>query len=702
MVKIFTPDENLQGIQGGLDNTLLGPSQANIQSVDSIINRSNQNIQSQSNILTSKNQMQAVKDRDRANFVNGMRQARQAASQRDAVINRETQAAEQSIAFGKHYADATLRYAEALDARKAIAYDDQGNPTYSTLAKDAGKLGTKIYANEAAKIKDPLVKRKFEAEAYQHITNTEISMYAEARNRKLDYYDATLQNNILKLTSAAIRSEPLLAGETANKIELLLQDAQKSGIDGNKINAYRQNALTNISEGKLSQLRATDLDTFNKVLAENTPEKLGVSNEFYIKSRIAGDKAKTEIQDQTIAGIELDIASGKEINKGELEKILPTLDVSRQIKLTNMYNTANKDALEAEKRRVALDVRLQSGQYLTSLDSKEVNEDYTNRLKGITTKGKVPNLLDEATLTSKYKGAPVKVFQDRITSTINYGTPEQQVQAVAAFEVAQQLNPDSVVGIDRDTYNFIGMAKTLSKDGAIPADVLVKKIQDRMGKGPEDTKDARREFDSKYVNKNPQFLEESLRDFAGDTNFIPGTSSVLDPEVLLKYSQSVKDYYGRNGRDYNAAVASANAELKLNMGSSTFGGTDRIMMYPPEQMPGLKGYSNQVLERALSIELMNKGLENTPSGYRLLPDEKTRGTFDLQGNELISYRLAKKEGNTLIAVKDKDGKYFRWEPTQGELKTATGSLNEELKFAKSKSDRLKKSPVSVNTRFGQE
>ncbi len=108
--------------------------------------------------------------------------------------NRQMESATRSIQsslLNDNLTSATLAYDKALGDRRAHAVDKDGNPLYTSLVDDTGKLGQDVLQKQLQGIMVPEVRAKFQASFQNTISNKQVQSLSIARKQQLDHAEAS-------------------------------------------------------------------------------------------------------------------------------------------------------------------------------------------------------------------------------------------------------------------------------------------------------------------------------------------------------------------------------------------------------------------------------------------------------------------------------------------------------------------------------
>ncbi len=167
----------------------------------------------------------------------------------------EAKAATDTARYSSAINEAVVQLSKAKQERYNRQVDDDGNPTFSTLADDMQAIGARISEDITRNIKSPEVIQKFNQSFGGLMSNAQIEALSEARRQQDSYVRSQVNQSFQTLGDMAATGSPMDAtagvGEYSRQLHTLVQNGAITFEDAT---ANLQKFVSNVSELRMSRM----------------------------------------------------------------------------------------------------------------------------------------------------------------------------------------------------------------------------------------------------------------------------------------------------------------------------------------------------------------------------------------------------------------------------------------------------------------
>ena len=594
--------------------------------------------------------------------------------------------------YNKALSNATLQYNQEYQARLEKKFDDKGNPTYTTLATDVGKMGTDIMSRQSIGIVDNETKAKFMGNFGQYVNNKQIQALGDARQQHIDYSQAELMKTIKTNIDAGVTDNPANVNYYVSQNDKIIQEARAAGILSSvdaerfadnsrgeiRMGAYRASIEKNPS-GLLNQLEKSDPSNLGLHAKEREQlikeAKAGVRDVEVAAKKQADeeqkivDKARNLYTKQS----ELKLARGELGEKQILEdvaqgRLSEEQGIALQIKLVNQQKKDEKEGMSL----AAIEEAKKTGAPLVNVKPALLNKSYSQDLQLMASQQDNPtapiSLVDKAVVASNFNTAVPAFVNELEFNLVN----EQGTDATGALRAYEHMVNTRDVGVStmsREAQAVASIALRRSTDTSL-SDKQALESARKLVQHKDDVITAQRRRELKDVKAfSLGKIESTIIDKIYDTTDFQSNSVSLQDQAV--FSQLMEENYVLTGSEDDAIELTKN-QTKAMFGTTVINeGTFRkpLMFFPPEKLyPHIQP---EAIKKSWDADKESLASLNNVDSDRVgiiadtaFKQAVTSGRL----NEAAYLIVDTKTGQPLFM---ENGDLARWRPTLGELKANT-------------------------------
>ena len=477
--------------------------------------------------------------------------------------------------------------------------DKDGNPTFGTLPDDVQSIGDSVLASRMSTILDPNASAQF-ARDFRNFTSGQVVRSAStARRQELDFNRSQVKSTVSATINKALVSDIDDVDRDLAGMKKSLDSYLSSGaISKQEYDTYMNSTKSTVYKAKWSE--SINLNAVGAKEALSADTALGLTE---VERRQMLQQADAQIVDDerqkmrvqkdnermrtTQMGAEFEqiktaILGGK---AGESDMIaafnsgaIDQNQLNRGIQFARSEANKMQDTVTTQSS-IAADIK--EGNPLINYTPKQVDE-YVNNQFGLIEKniGKELSIGQKAQIVANYK-APVSAITKNIQQGILYGTPEEAAENYNAWAMLTQKNPQIVSKLDKDSQSTLAMVDSMVNGSSVPVAKAVENVRNiKESLTPEKVSELGMDF------KNDVELDDMYslaNDIAGEGFMGFGKEQVqqgMETQLLNMYRTA---YVATNG-DTGAAEKLVTNWTKENLGTTSLGSNDTIMMYAPEKV----------------------------------------------------------------------------------------------------------------------
>lgn len=616
----------------------------------------------------------------------------------------EAQQSMADTAANNAYAKASVTYNQAVQDRLSKPYDENGNPTYSTLPADIADIGNKVSAAFSGGL-SPQAQAKFQ-DNFGHLqTNHTIKSMGVARTQQIDDSRASVSKSLTATVQNSLADSDNIDMYYAQGLQTI-SDAQKNGTISPEDAVLQQKQLqTNIYYGNMQQMIEKDPLTAQILLQNGSAndlrltqaQKYTLSNQAQaaLNAQARLQKQQSDAQNKVVKDQQTNNFSDLEVGVGRgttTEKTIEQQQASGAI--SHMQANSLRMRLDAHNKHqdkefqtqqdISLDIS--KGNVLGKYSAGDIDKNYNAELATQAAADKVNGGSGEITWEMKAKAAaarkaPVDAFNKDLKYTLEAGDTKSVMDAVNAYNYTKEKNPIAVngtgmqgSGLNKKTIGLISTITDMQKHTNLDPDTIVNKAREQINAPVEVVRQRQANFDKDFQLKGKDLSGNKVDAAANMTHEIStiynlkqsGPYDVVDmgvpkntnisPETKTTVEGLLREAYQITGNKEQAEEM-VRSETKGKVGTTTINGQSTFMFNPPEL----------VLEGKASAEEINSQFQKEVAPLaeaNKIPLEEIRIHNDpmsnnTQGNP--SYILTDKNG---VPLHDMDGKYpqggMRW------------------------------------------
>lgn len=554
----------------------------------------------------------------------------------------------------------------------------QGNFEQVKEQVDSGALEIGLQVGET--ISDPDVRNEYDRQL-EALKQTELlkakGLVQQQQLQRLDSsfraeHDALIQQ---------IQGDPLtpvsvFAEEFGQKIAI----AKSSGLySEEEASQLYQSFLSDAGRAKAQAMIALD-PIGTKSLLEADPGQFKLEGE-ELSQMI--DLANTTISDNEIAAAQAERdrqdanSTQRQFLKADLYNKLDSgqlteaeIDVNRNMLSDEDLGAIKQDLLVKREEKVKADSirnqiisRVEAGEDLNDFRPSDRNRVFNEAVELGKQLAGVPadqpaSLSLKANMARFFKGN-IPVMERELEFSLKEGNDEEGIEALNAYRVLQQQNPQALSGLNKEHHAIAAFALTLiDKTGAQDQQALARARLN--ADADQDIRKERGASFSRLDSVRAQNIEDTAREALGGDPFF-GFDATLSPGVAEDFRDLAREAYTIIG-DEDGALASASQQMKRFYGKTEFNGGNHIMFAPPEKMfPGVKPevikdeFNSTVLAAFPSIDV---------DKLQIVGDDLTR-----MREGKVSYAIIATDSNGIpFQLQDPEtGELLRWEVTKDDF-----------------------------------
>lgn len=610
----------------------------------------------------------------------------------------ETKRAHQSAVLSNLMNDATLEFMKQKQQRVNTVLDKNGNPTFTSLTQDVGKIGDTLAEKFTKGIQDIEVADMFRSKFKDFTVRQQVSSLGVARTQQIGFARASLDKGLEALNNQAISDDfsniETYLGQGAEAINNALTTGVISPAERDrKLNEF----MTVTKIGSYQNLISSNPAAAESVLSESS-ETLGISDSQHAKliksleAKVTSDmieaKKAQAVQDTLRLTRQAQLAQEVEtaietdsLREDELLRLEDQVDPEAFEKLKSKFVDSSIKHAKVRESQDQISSSIAAGRSVKDFSPAVVDKHYDSMVNDLhAQQGQAPSLQQKAQLVTAYKGK-VRAFAKEINTSILSGSAEAAADAVSAYTFVRDRGSDALSGnsFTNDAQAVATMAETLNERGGVALTEAVTMAREAIVAGKDDIvlKQRNKEFNKLSAFKADN-VRDSLADDVGAEGFFGGNKPVSD-ESVNTYVSFVRDMYQRTG-DEDAARAAAADMMNRTHGLSTINGEETYMFSPPEKMfPELT--ATQLRESLMNdvAPLLPEGAD--VNGVKVVPDIQTRGKF-FGDKEIVSYAVAvpKDIGGVMVDMPlvGPDGSLIRWMPDASHARSQAAKNRVEI------------------------
>lgn len=592
--------------------------------------------------------------------------------------------------YNSIFAKASVEFNTRVAARMRQSTDEQGRPNFDQIGTDVNNIADEVYNKYGQEIYNPNVSARFQSSFGQLRMNKDLQAAQTGREQQTQFSIAALNEGINADMTNATLDQPSMAPQYEAQAVAKINDALRNGlIDPVQAQEQRQRIRSTIYMNVAKVQNSQDPYAIKSRLDKG--DNLGLDPIDLIKmkdfneSAIRDQESKLHAQEVQKAKI---IKDSQTYNKKELDLALQSgqageldikdaydkqaIDHDGYYDLMKSMMVARGQNIKTSQTRLAITDAIKLGTNLSNFSNAEINDSYTNQV-GMLQQGNAPvDINTKARVAGQY-AAPVSDFTNELRSIVLSGRDNNSVvQAVQAYQFANQQNPLSVSSLDDKTRSFLSLVSSQIKySGADPTQTIINARKQVL-----DADDNVYKMRVDGFRNIKTFQDSNIRSTVADmydTKWF-STDSV-DDELLPIVKNLLKTAYSFTG-DENAAMQMVKDQTRGIIGTSSMNqdeGHDVVMYAPPE-----KAYANLFTPAELRMDL-NKAVEGQlPAGVDASRVNVQSDAQTVNEQDRPSYSLYYRNGRDKVWLTSKEtGLPLRWVPdVQGKAADKLNTLNQ--------------------------
>lgn len=509
--------------------------------------------------------------------------------------------------YNNAYADASKEFNQRVSERISKPFDDNGQPTFSSLNADIDKIGAEVRAKYGNL--SPEAANRFNQSFTNLQTNQSILAMNEARKQQIDYSVGSLHNSLNASTTNALSGPKEMSPQYIDEANRAIDNAVKHGyktyeegvalkeatkkninvgwieIQGQKDPVAISQMLNNAAKDSGSSLGLTPME-YSQALSSNAKQLQAL----YERNKQQVEEEKTlnnEVYANNTAELKVGIVDGT-IDRPELDQALREgrISASQYAALVTYNSKAKGDSLAKTRLRGEIGSAVNNGDMLVGKYSGSQIDDHFNY--SVAAQGgnlplfdpKLP--MDEARIVMKYN-APVSAFTDKIAATMLSGSLDDVKRAAKAFEFVQKSNPLVVSSLTNDSRKLgliVGILNQLKYNHG-NADATIQSIQLAAKNIDPNIEEFRgKQFDNEDKFKTVNILN-TVKDMYGDAPWLSSNTDTLPEYAVPVVSSLLKQNYIITG-NIDDAIEATKIQTAGIIGTTEVNGGKTTMFMPPE------------------------------------------------------------------------------------------------------------------------
>lgn len=602
----------------------------------------------------------------------------------------------QETRYNKSMGKATVEINRAVSNRTAQITDEDGEPTYQTLASDVERISNKIMSKHSLGLSGA-AKARYVANLSVSIGNKVISANRSARSQHLDYSRTTLFNSIDVMSEQALADDPENLNNYTGNIKDMIITARKDGLlSATEARGLVDNARKNIRITSYNRLIQDDPNAASEVLegnaaglglreserlmlrnrAKNSVEELEADNKRAEREFVAANR---ETQSTNTAELDFGIIEGVTTRQA----ILDSLDEGEISQTQANTLLRRKDAQNGKRDRgISLTDSIQqmkeTGVPDFSITPSQLDDYYGKVVASMQDEEGNPVSITQKTVVASQIPANINAYKKELSFHATRGTEENAIESLRAYQMVKVKNPIAIEGMDAKGRDILSLADFYVQHTGMTDSEAIQAARDSVLDVDEESRKLRaREFntfDEFHVTESGD-LSENLDDTIKEAFDVDGFFGVgeaeVDPEMRGAFLRVVREtYMARNTGDIDAAVASAVDKMRAVYGVSEVNGEKVLMRFPPEKVFG--GTPKQIrkdLEKSVAqLPGVTKERVRIKTDYLTILDPTGAGYAMVEDRDVDGEVIA-------VPVENENGDYERYIPdTEGMRKTANAEI----------------------------
>lgn len=580
----------------------------------------------------------------------------------------KSKVAHQTGLLANKMSEATIEFMKAKEGRYKQVTDKNGNPMFTTLVDDVGKLGDDIIKRVGDNIIDPEVRAKFKAQFTGYLANQKISAFKHAQAQQKQFAIQSIENRLDSLTKQGVADDINNIGDYEAQAQDILNKAALSGIITTKTrdaeikrfsDDLRTNAIRNMIQNNPEQA--------NAFFATNQPSGLGqeadaqFKNEHEIKTKtdkrlIEESKLLADIDNKSALNILVsdieDKIEGGMLRDDDLLRLKPILPEKTYKALVGKQIAAVTDRANERRRLSSLNVAILNDDGTGAYSEKDINASYGLMVEKAEAETGAPvSLSGKAMLAAAHK-RDVSAFRKELEASIKLGDVKNAGEILQSYTYLQDKNSEIIHNLDSETLEIIELAKINLRSGSVSPEGALSQARESYNAVDATVRDFRKR---NYNNRVKDFtgndgLEAKILD-AFDEKFF-GQTEVSD-ETLARFEASFKAAYERTG-DMESAFNASVEKFKQTHKVSKVSNTGQVDFLPPEKL--YPEFKDTELREILEAEV--KQVEPN-----LAPEKISLGSRPVGGRYPVMKEIETSEGEVaIVPVTNEDGIALTWSP----------------------------------------
>ena len=518
------------------------------------------------------------------------------------LFNQSKKAHQSAVVLNK-LTSAQEEFIKASFKRSRQTVDKNGNPTFTTLHEDIGKIGSDILNKHLKGIGDPEIANQFSLRFNRYVASQKMSALKKGLRQQVSFAQSSLDKGLATLIQQGSSDNFEQVGEYEAQGLESIDNALSSGIiDSTTHNRMRQEFSIIIREGAIRNSIKNNREEAVNALSLSV-EELGLPEE-KVKSLKAELDAANRADEIAVKKAEQIQAIDEEASEASLiEDVQAKIkaDAIREDEILQLqgklkpktYKQIRRDFIRAAKARQkdrnqvqGMLNRISSGDDLFDVKPKDINGlfEYLVAQREDET-GQRASLEEEAKLAAIIP-REVTNFSRKLEQVLKFGDINRAKDAVAAYTYIQDNEkPTLSSGFDKDAVYIAERAQRLSIKGGMSFESALQSARDSIINLTEEGKGLKlSEFNSISDFKTSNLRNTALEEL-GLEPFL-SSDATINSDALITYKELVKEGYLIDG-DLDSAKAFAKEMINKTHGISEVSGEKQFMFAPPEKLTGL-------------------------------------------------------------------------------------------------------------------
>jgi hypothetical protein len=577
-----------------------------------------------------------------------------------------------------HMAQARDEFGGAVTQRLNTPISPEGTPTFGTLVNDIGETGKQIQEERSESIENPNVKRQFGLQFKAEVQGEQIKAKGVSRQQQMQFMTQSFDAEHSSLVKSAAADPITPAGPIIDGYGEKLAAATRLGLftdeeASTKLESFR----SDIARTKFNAL--AELDPFAaQALLQSDPESTQLNEE---ELQQAGTLVSAKLND--VRSNELtaqrDQASAQEAQKrivtqdlvakiesGEAgqadlfrSKALVSADDFKDIK--RKFNAGKQIKLKKDRDHQAVLERVSNGDDLSGFTPKQIENSYSRVLDHVRGQMQIPegesvSLSVKASIARVFKGR-IKPLEAEMEHALVEGDIKLAVESLNAYRIVSKENPEftSFLHQNADKAGEVAVfALQLVDKTDVPEQAAIMRARDAIVNADDIERSSRGSKFSKIKEFRPSNISETAREELGGDPFF-GFNRRLAPGVTDQFHDLARESYILSGNK-DAAIASAQNQMKRFYGETEFNGGRVIMFAPPEKM--FPGVPAEKLKGFLDADLKTVFPDIDSSKVEIVGDDMSRIK---KGSVSYGIQIRDANGIAVPLIDPNTGQLVRWE-----------------------------------------